>query len=99
MDYETELHRHRDWNTFLASSGGRVILFTTKADGAHTDFSFKTGDILLLGREGGGVPPDVHDAADARVRVPLSPQTRSLNLAVAAGIALAEASRQLRLFK
>jgi tRNA (cytidine/uridine-2'-O-)-methyltransferase len=49
---------------------------------------------LLLGSEGSGVPPAVHAAVDLKVRIPLLPGYRSLNVAVAAGIALAEALRQ-----
>ena len=57
-------------------------------------FSFAVGDTILFGRESAGAPAKVHDRADARVRIPLRPPARSLNVALAGAIALAEALRQ-----
>ncbi|MFM8750507.1 tRNA (cytidine(34)-2'-O)-methyltransferase [Rhabdaerophilum sp.] len=76
----------------------RLVLATTRADVAHHHFRFSPGDILLLGRESAGVPDHVHEAADARLAIPLRPGLRSLNVAVAGGILVAEAMRQLDLF-
>jgi tRNA (cytidine/uridine-2'-O-)-methyltransferase len=90
---------HSGWRAFLSSAerrSGRLVLLTTKAGVALWDFAFSGEDIVLVGRESAGAPPEVHDAADARVGIPISPQARSLNVAVAAAIALAEASRQFR---
>jgi tRNA (cytidine/uridine-2'-O-)-methyltransferase len=67
-------------------------------DYAVPDFTFEAGDVLLLGAESSGVPPHVHAAAAARVAIPMRPGFRSLNVAVAAGIALAEALRQTKGF-
>jgi tRNA (cytidine/uridine-2'-O-)-methyltransferase len=50
--------------------------------------------VLLLGRESAGVPDSVRDAADARLRIPLMPGLRSLNVALAASMVLGEALRQ-----
>ena len=58
------------------------------------DFAFRRDDILLVGRESAGVPQEVHDEADARIRIAIQPAMRSLNVGVAAAIALAEALRQ-----
>ena len=55
---------------------------------------FAPDDVLLLGSESRGVPPLVHDRASLRLRIPQVAGTRSLNIAVAAGIALAEGLRQ-----
>jgi tRNA (cytidine/uridine-2'-O-)-methyltransferase len=63
-----------------------------------TSFAFETADTLLMGRESAGVPVGVHEAADARVRIPMRPGLRSLNVAVAAAMALGEALRQTRGF-
>jgi tRNA (cytidine/uridine-2'-O-)-methyltransferase len=52
----------------------------------------------MLGRESAGVPTEVHDAVDARVRIPMRAGLRSLNIAVAAAIVLGEALRQTRAF-
>lgn len=72
----------------------RLVLLTTRGEVAHVDFAFRAGDILLLGRESAGVPDAVHDLADARLRVPMQPGLRSLNVAVAAAIVVGEALRQ-----
>lgn len=55
---------------------------------------FEPGDTLLFGSESRGAPEAVHERAELRVRIPQIEGTRSLNLAVAAGIGLAEALRQ-----
>ena len=83
-----------DWPAFEAACAGRIVLLTTTAEVTLDKAGFKPGDILLLGSEGAGVPPVVHDRADLRVRIPMRPGFRSLNVAVSAGIALAEALRQ-----
>jgi tRNA (cytidine/uridine-2'-O-)-methyltransferase len=79
------------------ATGRRLVLLTTRASLAYTDFSFLRGDILLVGRESAGVPDEVHEAADARVIIPLRRPMRSLNVAVAAAMVAGEAVRQLRL--
>jgi tRNA (cytidine/uridine-2'-O-)-methyltransferase len=105
LDYlaHAEFRSHRSWNDFLAArapgaSAGRLVLLTTKATRAHTDFAFARDDTLLLGRETGGVPDYVHERADARLRIPMAPGLRSLNVALAAAIVLGEALRQTGLF-
>jgi tRNA (cytidine/uridine-2'-O-)-methyltransferase len=99
MDYGEigEMVRHDSWGTFLQAperAHGRLILFTTKGAIPHIAFRFQTGDTLLFGRESAGAPPEVHACADARVFVPIAAGARSLNLATAAALALAEGLRQ-----
>lgn len=99
MDYldKVTITRHASWEQYCQSSQtGRLILLTTKARLIYTDFHFTDGDRLLLGRESAGVPSEVHETADATVRIPLADGLRSLNIAVAGGIVLAEALRQRR---
>jgi tRNA (cytidine/uridine-2'-O-)-methyltransferase len=101
MDYaqHVRLLRHSSWERFLAQAreqNWRVILFTTKGASDYCDFTFKASDVLLLGRESAGVPPAVADAADARLRIPIAPHARSLNVATAAAMALGEGLRQTR---
>jgi tRNA (cytidine/uridine-2'-O-)-methyltransferase len=96
MDYADHvvITRHVDWDQFQAGAIGRRILLTTHGDSPLYDFSFQPGDVLLLGQESAGVPDEVRADCDAAVRIPLLPSVRSLNVGMAAGIALAEALRQ-----
>ncbi len=96
MDYAAiaRVRRHSDWDAFERSLKGRLVLLTTAGDARLDEAAFETGDVLLLGSESGGVPASVHARADLRFRIPQVEGTRSLNIAVAAGIALAEALRQ-----
>jgi len=103
MDYldHVEFVRHTSWKVFhqwVADQGYRLVLLTTRGATPHTDFEFTDKDILLLGRESAGVPDEVHAAADARIRIPISANLRSLNIAAAAAIALGEALRQVNGF-
>jgi tRNA (cytidine/uridine-2'-O-)-methyltransferase len=100
MDYlaAVELVRHASWADFRADRPGRLILLTTKGALAYHRFAFRADDILLLGRESAGVPEAVHHAADARLKIPLRPGLRSLNVALAAAMVLGEALRQTGLF-
>lgn len=97
MDYleHVRLRRHGSWERYLADKpSGRLVLLTRAGDLRYTEFRFARDDILLLGRESAGVPPQVHERADARIRVPLRPGLRSLNVAIAAAMVLGEALRQ-----
>ena len=96
MDYAeiAAVRRHADWSAFLAALQGRLVLMTTKAALPLPCARFEDHDTLLMGSESAGVPEGVHQRADLRVRIPQASGTRSLNIAVAAGIALAEALRQ-----
>lgn len=96
LDYlaDATLVRHASWHAFQAGRTGRLVLLTTAGPTAYADFAFRRGDVLLLGRESAGVPPEVHAAADARLRIPLQPGRRSLNVAVAAAMVCGEALRQ-----
>jgi tRNA (cytidine/uridine-2'-O-)-methyltransferase len=98
MDYAAQVTpiRHRSWNSFTDQIGTkRLILLTVKAAVPYTNLAFRPDDVLLVGRESAGVPDEVHSRADERVVIPLQPQARSLNVAMAAGIVLSEAMRQL----
>lgn len=89
---------HDSWEQFhqtVSNDGGRLILLTTKAEAGIWDRPFKAGDRIIIGQESSGAPDFVHEAADERLRIELAPNARSLNMAVAAGVALAEARRQI----
>jgi len=98
MDYAelAQVTRRRDWAAFEAALTGRLVLFTTAADAILLpEARFELGDTLLFGSESRGVPAEVHERAELRVRIPQVEGPRSLNLAVAAGIGVAEGLRQV----
>ncbi len=96
MDYRDHLTlcRHTSWGKFREAAGGRLVLLTTAADLCYADFRFRPDDRIVVGRESAGVPQAVHDAADARIRIPMRAGLRSLNVAQAAAIGVTEALRQ-----
>ena len=100
LDYadRAEIVRHATWDSFLTALPGRMVLLTTRAALAHTAFVFTASDTLLVGRESAGVPDFVHEAADARLHIPLKPGLRSLNVAQAGAMVLGEALRQIKGF-
>jgi tRNA (cytidine/uridine-2'-O-)-methyltransferase len=100
MDYldHVALDRHDSWRAFedwRRERKRRLVLLTTSGTIGHWDFAFASGDIVMVGRESAGVPEEVHQAADARLRIAMQPAMRSLNVSVAAGVVLSEALRQI----
>ena len=98
LDHVT-LVRHESFAAFDAARQSlnprpRLVLLTSHGVTPHIDFVFHTSDIVMLGRESAGVPEAVHTAVDARIRIPMRPGLRSLNIAVAAALVLGEALRQ-----
>jgi len=101
MDYldRVAVERHASFTTFdqwRRQSGLRLVLFSTRSATPYLDHAFGPSDILLFGRESAGVPDDVHNAADTRLLIPMQPELRSINVAMAAAMALGEALRQTR---
>jgi tRNA (cytidine/uridine-2'-O-)-methyltransferase len=106
MDYldHVTIDRHASFAAFQAwratcSRAGeprRLLLLSTRADVSYLDCAYQQGDVLLVGRESAGAPDEVHAAADLALRIPMRQGVRSLNVAVAAAMALGEALRQLR---
>lgn len=101
MDYldHLDLTVHASYGAFTsapARGSSRTILLTTRAETLHHEITYEPGDTLMLGRESAGVPDDVHNAADLRVKIPMAavPSLRSLNVAMAASMVLGEALRQ-----
>ena len=101
LDYldQAEYRRHISWESFHQTlrekSDARLILLTTKSDSAYSEFRFQRNDTILVGRETAGVDADVHDAADARLCIPMVDGMRSLNVAIAAAMVVGEALRQI----
>jgi tRNA (cytidine/uridine-2'-O-)-methyltransferase len=103
MDYldHVTLVRHSCWEAFSAwrvAEGLNLVLFTTRASVSYLDHQYQARDVLLFGRESAGVPADVHQAADVRLRIPMRGDLRSLNVAMSCALAVGEALRQLNGF-
>ena len=100
MDYldDVRLMRHNSWSKFeeWRRAEGFRLLFTTRGATSYLDFRYGASDILLFGRESAGVPDMVAAAAEARLKIPIKPGLRSLNVAIAAAMAVGEALRQTR---
>jgi tRNA (cytidine/uridine-2'-O-)-methyltransferase len=97
MDYidHVTIARHAGFDAFRATiASARLVLFTTKSRQSAYSFDFMPDDILLFGKESAGVPLEVAEACDARLRIPMRPQVRSMNLATSTALALGEALRQ-----
>ncbi|MBB3971539.1 tRNA (cytidine(34)-2'-O)-methyltransferase [Hansschlegelia beijingensis] len=99
LDYleKVSVVRHASFAAFEArrrAEGSRLVLLTTRAETSYLDARFAPDDVLMVGRESVGAPPEVHDAAELRVAVPMLPELRSLNVAIAAAMVLSEALRQ-----
>lgn len=103
MDYlaRAAVTRHDSFAAFDAwrrADGRRLVLVETDGRTAYADFAFDERDILLMGRETAGAPPEVYAAADAVVAIPQAAGVRSLNVAVAAAMVLGEALRRTGAF-
>lgn len=97
MDYidHVSVTRHAGFEAFRETVGAaRLLLFTTKGASSAYEFAFRLDDVLLFGKESAGVPPEVAGLANARLRLPIRAEVRSMNLATAAALALGEAMRQ-----
>ena len=99
MDYldRVTLVRHASWEAFEGwrrTHGLRLVLFTTRAATSYLDHSYEPRDVLMFGRESAGVPEEVHAAAEVRLRIPMRPDMRSLNVAMTCAMAVGEALRQ-----
>lgn len=99
MDYAALacIERHASWAAFAAAperAQGRLVLLSAHGETVLWDFAFAAGDTLLMGRESAGVTEEVRAAADIALRIPIARRARTLNVAAAAAIALAEMVRQ-----
>jgi tRNA (cytidine/uridine-2'-O-)-methyltransferase len=103
LDYWREVSPevHRDWPEFearaLRGQTEKLHLFTARAERSLFEAPFAPGDFLVFGQEQLGLPPALLDAWPARqVAIPMRTGVRSLNLAVAAGVGIYAALRNLR---
>ena len=99
MDYmdENDINFYQSVDIFFNSKKNqRIILMTTKAPEAYTNFKFKKNDTILFGRETAGVPEKVHKLLDNKLKIPMKNNKRSLNLASSVAIILAECLKQTK---
>ena len=102
MDYVklVKIFKYESFNTFKnKNSNSRIILMTTKAKNEYCNFNFKKNDILLFGRESAGVPKEIHNKINKKLKIPMIKNARSLNVVVSASIVSSEANRQINLKK
>ena len=101
MDYmdEKEIRYYKSSDQFFdEKQNQRIILMTTKASSPYTEFKFKKNDTILFGRESAGVPERIHKLIKNRLKIPMKNNKRSLNLATAVAIVLAESLKQTKFF-
>ncbi len=97
MDYidHVAVSRHKGFDAFRETiDDARLILMTTKSGQSLYDAVFRESDILLFGQESAGVPAEIAGACELKLKIPIVPAVRSLNVAMAAGIAASEVLRQ-----
>lgn len=99
LDYHefATLKVHEDWKTCCeALAGRRMFALTTKGSARYSEIEYKPGDVFVFGPETRGLPEEVRDQflPERRIRLPMLPHSRSLNLANSAAVLLYEAWRQ-----
>ena len=102
MDYigYSKIFQYKDYDTFLKKNiKSRIILMTTKTKKSYLKFKFKKNDIILFGRESAGVPKTLHKSLKNKLKIPISKNTRSLNVAISVAIVASEALRQNKILK
>lgn len=100
LDYHefTAIKRHADYAAFLsAEAPQRLFALTTKGTPAHSAVNYQPGDYLLFGPETRGLPASILDALppQQKIRIPMQPDSRSMNLSNAVSVVVYEAWRQL----
>ncbi|ANI29747.1 rRNA methylase [Yersinia entomophaga] len=100
LDYHefTNIKHHHDYQAFLDSEKPeRLFALTTKGTPAHSAVSYQDKDFLLFGPETRGLPASILDAlpAQQKIRIPMQPDSRSMNLSNAVSVVVYEAWRQL----
>ena len=100
LDYHefTAIRRHENYQAFLDSEHPeRLFALTTKGTPAHSAVTWQAGDYLMFGPESRGIPAEILESLPAmqKIRIPMVPQSRSMNLSNAVAVVVYEAWRQL----
>lgn len=99
LDYHefATLKVHEDWQScYEALAGRRMFALTTKGSTRYSEIEFKPGDVFVFGPETRGLPEHIREQfrPEHRVRLPMLPHSRSLNLSNSVAVLLYEAWRQ-----
>ncbi len=100
LDYHeySTMQVHENWNACKAAlAGKRLFAITTKGSARHSEIQFKADDVFVFGPETRGLPEEIRAefTAEHRLRLPMLPDSRSLNLSNSAAVLLYEAWRQI----
>lgn len=100
LDYHeyASLKVHENWQDCLAHfTGRRLFALTTKGATRYSEIAYQSGDAFVFGPETRGLPPEILEIfpAERRLRIPMRPDNRSLNLSNSAAVIAYEAWRQL----
>lgn len=100
LDYEEwcDMSVHKDWESFLeATTPSRLFAIETTGKQSYSDVHYKTGDFLIFGSETRGLPKETlaHKAITDSLRIPMRPNSRSMNLSNAVAVVMYESWRQL----
>jgi tRNA (cytidine/uridine-2'-O-)-methyltransferase len=100
LDYHelATVRTHGSWDSFRSSvAGRRMLAFTTKATSLYTDVSYTRDDVLVFGAETRGLPAALLEkfSPENRLKLPMRPGNRSINLSNAVAVVVFEAWRQL----
>lgn len=100
LDYSdlNKVSIHKDYSAFLAAvTGRRILACTTKGSRPHDQLQYRADDVLLFGSETAGLPTHIRESVppEHRLRIPMQPNSRSLNLSNAVAIVSYEAWRQM----
>ncbi len=100
LDYHefAGISQYSDWQEFMAQNGqNRLLGVSTKASLLYSETAFEAGDFLIFGPETRGLPENIREqlGSDNLIRIPMLPDSRSLNLSNAAAVVVYEAWRQL----
>ena len=100
LDYHeySTMQVHENWDACkVALTGKRLFAITTKGSTRHSDIQFKADDVFVFGPETRGLPEEIRAefTAEHRLRLPMLPDSRSLNLSNSAAVLLYEAWRQI----
>ncbi len=98
MDYvsDVEIKTYSSWGNFLEKKDdGRLLLLTPHTQQLHDEFHYEKTDYLLMGKESSGVPENIAQSCNEKLRISMLEGKRSLNLAISSGIVMSTMMRYI----